>query len=455
MRKNNYQSLTEGKAFRVLIRFAIPFLLSGLLQMAYSTVDVYFIGNYASAGALAGAYQGTFINAIITYFFIGLAMGGTILLGQHVGAKHDESAAKTVGNIIWVSFLSVIATTLLVTILGRSIITLLRVPPEAVDEAWNYLRVCCYGYVFIMGYNVVSAVLRSLGDSKAPFIFVLISSVTNIILDYVFVCRMQMAAKGAAIGTISAQGLSFLVSLVYIKTKGLPFRFRLQDIRFDGKYIREILKLGIPISLQSTLNNLSFVIVGALINTMGVYVAASNSIVGNISALAMIIPMAFQSAISAITAQNIGAKQIDRAIRTFWYGVLVSLVITLPLVIVMDFWPETVVSILTKDPDVIRESVRFLYPYSWDCLFVCLVFCANGFFNGCGKTTFSMLQEGLSAFLVRIPFSFLFRYLIPNATIFHVGLGTPLASFASAIACVIYYRARFTKEQLERMEIPD
>lgn len=451
MKKSNYKSLSEGNELKTLITFALPFLLSGFLQTAYSSVDVYFIGRFANAAAVSGASQGLIINSIIIFVFLGIATGGTIILGQAVGAKNNERSALATGNIISLSVMAVIVTTLVLAFGSPWIVKIMRVPEEAVGEALDYLRVCTFGLTFVMGYNVVSSVLRSLGDSKAPFWFVVVSSLLNIVLDYVFVGRLQWSAYGAAFATVMAQGVSFILSLIYIKIKGLPFEFHARDIIPQKQMFRDILKVGIPISLQSTLNNISFMVVGAIINTMGVYVSAANSIVGTLVGLSMIVPMSFQSAVSAITAQNIGAKQPERAKRTLKYGVGISFILAVVFVAIVSIWPENVVGILTKDPDVIRESVRYLYPYSWDCLIVPFVFCFNGFFNGCGKTVFAMMQEMLSAFLVRIPASLLLKILIPNATIFHVGIGTPLASLASAIACIIYFRKRFSNERL--MEI--
>lgn len=453
MSKSNYNSLTEGNILSVMVKFSLPFLLANLVQMAYSTVDVYFIGKFASVGAVAGVYQGVMINAVITYLFLGITTGGTILLGQYVGAKDKEKAAQALGNVIFICIASVVIVTFVLQFGGKWILKLMRVPPEAFEESWNYLQVCIYGLVFVMGYNVVSSVLRSLGDSKAPFFFVLIASVTNIILDYVFVGVLKMSARGAAVATILSQALSFFLTLLYIRKKGLPFEFGLKYIIPKREMSLNVLKVGIPISMQSTLNNISFVIVGAIINSMGVFVSAGTSVVGTITSFCMMIPMSLSSSISAITAQNIGAKKPERAVKALWIGIISCLIVAVPFVLVFTFFPEAVVGILNKDPNVITEAVRYMYPYSWDCIFVCFVFCFNGFFNGCGKTLFAMLQEGLSGLLVRIPVSFIMKMFVVNATIFHVGIGTPAASLASTIACIIYYRISFTKEKLSALEI--
>jgi putative MATE family efflux protein len=329
----------------------------------------------------------------------------------------------------------------------------LRVPPEATGEAWAYMKVCLYGVVFTMGYSLISSILRSLGNSKAPFYFILVSCGVNILLDYVFVGVLRLAAAGAALATVIAQTLSFLVSLAYILKKKLPFAFSLKDVKPSAPMIRRILKIGVPVSLQSSLNTVSFIVIMAIANSMGLYVSAATSVVFGIANLFLIIPVAFGSAIAAITAQNIGAKKPERAMQSMWLGLLISLLVLVPVFIVMSLFPRDTVSIITKDPNVIRESVRFLYPNIMDSVFVCFIFCFYGFFNGCGKTLFVMLSETLAAFLVRIPVSYLMKVLIADSTIFHVGLGTPIASFVTFVACLVYMRLKFSKDKLRQLDV--
>jgi putative MATE family efflux protein len=304
-----------------------------------------------------------------------------------------------------------------------------------------------------MGYSLISSILRSLGNSKAPFYFVLISCLVNIALDYIFVGLLSMAAAGAALATVIAQTLSFVISLFYIIKKKLPFPFSIKNVKPDFSMIKRILKIGIPVSLQSSLNVVSFLVIMMIANSMGLFVSAATSVVFSIANLLLIIPVAFGSAIAAITAQNIGAKKPERALKSMWLGLLISLVVLVPIFIVMAIFPKQVVGIISSDPDVIRESVRFLYPNIMDSIFVCFIFCMYGFFNGCGKTMFVMLSETLAAFLVRIPVSYLMKVLIADSTIFHVGLGTPIASAVTFIACIIYMFMKFSGKKLQQIEV--
>ncbi len=451
MAKEQRNDLTSGNVLKVLITFAVPFILSSLLQMAYTSVDVYFMGRFASASALAGTFQGMGIIGALTYFFYGIANGGTVLLGQQVGAGRRESASRTLGNLVVISLASVIAAMVVIRFLGKHFIVWMNVPEEATGESWNYLYTCMFGLVFVMGYNVVGSVLRALGNSTAPFVFIVISSLLNIVFDYVTVGLWNMAARGAALSTITSQGICFVLSLVYLARKGLPFRMRWKDCVPEKETVLTILRIGAPLALQSILNNVSLIISTSMINTLGLYVVAGVSVVNTIASFSIMVPMSMGSAISAMTAQNIGARKTERARKILKYGTLFSFACAVPACIAMNLWPAAIAGILNREPAVLVESMRYLRPVSFNCIMVCIMFCFPGFFNGCGKTLFSMLLEGLSALLIRIPATWLILHLVPNVTALHAGFAWPLTSLASSIACIVYYRLRFAGDRLERI----
>ena len=459
-------SLTEGHVGRLLVRFSLPFLLSALIQTAYSSVDIFFLGRLAQPESLAGASNGANMILTVSSLFMGLITGGMILLGQFYGAKDEKGTAKTTGNVILLQAAFILLSVTITLIFGRLFIRLMNVPARlegaalgADEEAWNYMRICAIGLIFNMGYSIVSSLLRALGNSKAPLLFVTISCLTNVVLDYIFIGPFKMGASGAAIATVIAQALSLALSLVYLRIVKLPYKFTVRDINPDWKTIGTIARLGIPISLQTVLNFLSFLVIGRIINGMGLFAAAANGIVNNVVNFYMIIPMAIGSALSAISAQNIGAGKTERALQSAKLGVLFSLVIAVPCTLFASFNPTAVVSLLSSDADVIKASAEFLVPFSWDCLFVSFVFVINGLFNGCGFTSFVAIHETVAAFAVRIPLSWLMANIhkipifnVEEASLFHIGIGTPAATLASLIMCVIYYRVKLSKGKLERLQ---
>jgi putative MATE family efflux protein len=449
------KSLTEGKIAPILLRFSLPFLIASLIQQAYSSVDIFFLGRLAAPEAVAGAGNGAILVLTIQSAFTGVATGGLILLGQYYGARDNKRAARATGNIIIIQLAVAAAAVTLTLTCGKVFIRLINVPEGADTDAWNYMRICSIGILFSAGFNFVSSVLRALGNSKTPMIFIAISAGVNIALDYIFVGVFHMGASGAAIATVIAQACSMAISIAYLLRNRLPFELSLRDARPDPKMLRTIFRLGIPISLQTVLNFASFIVIAAIINKIGLAAAAANGIVNNIINFYMIIPIAIQSALSAISAQNVGAGKPQRALQSTRLGILFSLAIAVPFTLTASLAPTPIVSLLTPEPEVIAASAQFLIPFSWDCLLVAFVFCINAFFNGLGITRFVAAHELVAAFAVRIPLSWVFSLIDgePAKRLFFVGIGTPAATAASLVMCLIYYRVKLSGDKLSKMKL--
>ena len=439
--------LSEGSVGGQLIRFSLPVLLANLIQTAYSSVNIMFLGRFSTPAALAGVGNASSLIYTATSFFIGLMTGGTILLGQYFGARKDEDSARVTGNIAVLLLASSVVVTLLLFLFGRQFLRIIDIPPEAVPEAWRYMRICAWGLVFTMGYTAVSSVLRALGNSRAPLVFVAVSFAVHVALDILFIQALHMNAAGAAYATVIAQAVSFILALLYLYKTKLPYPLFIRHLRPDPGVIKRIVRLGLPISLQTLLNMLSFIVVAAIINGMGVSASAANGVVNNIINFYMVIPFAIGAALSAVSAQNIGAGKPERAARSTKLGVLISLVFAVPATVFANLYPEAIVAFFARDAEVIRDSALFLTSFSWDCVLVGFVFCINGFLNGCGITTFVALHETAAAFLVRIPLSWALS-LLPGATLFHIGIGTPAATAFSLLLCAIYYKVKLDRGRL-------
>lgn len=445
-------SLTEGSVAKALIRFALPFFISSIFQVLYGAADVTFMGRYATAGAISGVSTGGSIMNLITNLFMGITSGGMVLIGQYFGAKRSRDTTAAISSTAFMCLAISVAVTIIQLALGKFFIRVLSVPPEAEEECWNYLKICACGTVFIMGYNVTSSLLRGLGNSTAPMFFVGIACITNIVLDYVFVAIFGMAASGAALATVISQFLSFALSCLYIWKTGLPYDFNRKDICIDFRIIGNMFRLGIPMSLQNTLVSVSFLVITKITNQMGVNAAAGASLVGKIVDIGMTFPWALSSALSTIVAQNIGAGKPERAKKSAFYAMVFSLCIAVPLVTVAHIIPKTLLGLLTTDIAVIEAGVGYLYPFCWDCVLVCFMFCLNGLFNGSGKTTFVAVHSMATAFFVRIPIAY-FMSRIDGVTLFHVGLGTPAASLVSLVLCIFYFRRHFAGDKIKNVQM--
>ena len=227
-------SLTEGSVGKALIRFALPFFISSIFQVLYGAADVTFMGRFATAGAISGVSTGGSIMNLVTNLFMGITSGGTVLIGQYFGAKRHKDTTAAITSTAFMCLLISVVVMIIQLVFGKFLIKLLSVPPEAVDECWNYLKICSLGNVFIMGYNITGSLLRGLGNSTAPMVFVGIACVMNIVLDYVFVALLGMAASGAALATVISQFISFALACLYIWKTGFPYEFHKEHIRVDA-----------------------------------------------------------------------------------------------------------------------------------------------------------------------------------------------------------------------------
>jgi len=445
MNNKNALSLTQGSVWKGLIRFTVPFLLSGLFQVLYGTVDVYFIGHFASGASISGVTSANQALMTITQIFMGLTLGGTVLIGQFVGAERGEDAAKVTGNMVLLFIAIGVLCTLILTLGNNFINSLMKVPTaEAKAEANSYMFICGAGSIFIMGYNVVSAILRGLGNSKAPLYFIAISCVVNIVLDALFVAVLHMNAAGAAIATVFSQGLSFCIGLLYIRKTGLPYEFKREHIRYDGSVIRRILKIGAPAALQNSMIGFSFSLITTITNGLGEAASAGAGVVGRAIDVCMMVPSSFGSAITSISALNIGAGKPERAFKAMWFGIAFSLIFAIPYTLLGTFAPQMIISILAEAPEVVTQGALYLIPFSWDCVLVSFVFCFNGVFNGFGQSLFTMAHNLATTFLIRIPIVW-FVSRMDGITMFHVGLGTPIATFVSLIICLVFLKIKFPK----------
>ena len=445
-------SLTEGSVGKALIRFALPFFISSIFQVLYGAADVTFMGRFATAGAISGVSTGGSIMNLITNLFMGITSGGTVLIGQYFGAKRSKDTTAAITSTAFMCLVISVVVMILQLVFGKFLIKVLSVPPEAVDECWNYLKICSFGNIFIMGYNITGSLLRGLGNSTAPMVFVGIACLSNIVLDYVFVALLGLAASGAALATVISQFISFALACLYIWKTGFPYDFHKEDIRVDRKIIANMFRLGVPMSLQNTLVSLSFLVITKVTNQMGVNAAAGASLVGKVVDIGMTFPWALSSALSTITAQNIGAGKPERAKKSAFYGMAFSLCIGIPFVTTAHIIPRQLLGLLTTDMAVIEAGVGYLYPFSWDCILVCFMFCLNGLFNGSGKTAFVAAHSMATAFLVRIPIAY-FMSRIDGATLFHVGLGTPAASVVSLILCVYFFRKHYAGDKIKSIQM--
>lgn len=433
------ESLLKGNITGALVKFAVPIMLANILQLLYSATDMFVVGKFASTADVSGVTTGSIVMVTLTYVIVAFTNSVTVMLGRYAGAKKIDDMSKTVGTaIIFFIALAVVLTALMV-IFSRGIVKLMDAPPEAVDATLKYLVICSSGLIFITGYNLAGSILRGIGDSKTPLIFVAVACVINIIVDIILVCFFHMGAAGAAYATVGSQAGSLIFSIIYLHRKGLGFPFRGSHIRWHADHGRELIKLGTPLALQEFLVNLSFMIITMLINGMGVSASAASGIVEKIGSFACRPTAAFAAAVSAMAANNIGAGYHDRARKCMWTGIGICVIWTVIFYTFSYFHGDLLVRIFSNDPDVASHGVLYMRSYYTDLIIISAVFIMNGYFTAYGHTVFSMAHSLIATFLIRVPFSFIFSRMA-GATLFHMGIPAPFSSLLSLILCLFFLR---------------
>lgn len=434
------QDLTQGSVGKQLIKFSIPFLLSNLLQAFYSVADMIIVGRLCGTHGITGVNIGSQINILVTGAAFGLAVGGTVLIAQYGGAKKFDEQRKTIGTLFTVYMILSIVCTAVMLLLGTTLLDILNTPEgKPYIEAKNYYSICMSGLVFMFAYNVISAILRGMGDSKRPLYFVLIATIVNVIGDIILVGPFKMGAAGAAYATVAAQALSVLLSLIYLAKNHFFAGYKKSDFRIDGTKLKMLLKLGLPSSVQQVVVSFSFLTLTALVNSLpnADIASACQGIGGKVNSFAVLPSLAMSSAVSSMAGQNIGAGQIERAKKTMLTGMGIAFAMSAFVFIIVELFPQQIITLFDTNKEVISIGSEYMRFIALDYLFVPFVFCMNGLAIGAGYTNFALFNACFSSILVRVPFA----YLIVNLTNLGfngIGLATGLASLASIVIGAIY-----------------
>lgn len=432
--KQKMRSLTEGSVFKSLIMFAIPIFFSLFLQALYGGVDLLVVGRFAGTADVSGVASGSNLLQTVTNVITGLAMGITILVGEKIGQKKPREAGEAIGSGICLFLVFGLILIVMLLTFAERIAIMLHAPEEAFRETTTYIRICGAGSLFIVAYNVLSAVFRGIGDSQTPLVTVCIACVVNIVGDLVLVAGFHLGALGAGIATVLAQAVSVLVSFGIVRRKQLPFFLKREDVRFHGRVIGKELRLGTPVALQEFLVGTSFLVLQMIVNTFGVTASAGVGVAEKVCVFMMLVTSAFMQSMSAFTAQNRGAGKPERAksgmVTAFLAGAFMGFLAYIH--------GDILSSLFSKDLDVIVASHSYLKAYGIDCFLTPFLFCFIGYFNGCEKTLFVMIQGLIGAFGVRIPIAYAVSKMA-GATLFEIGLGTPASSIVQLILCIIAF----------------
>lgn len=442
------RNLSEGNVVKQLILFALPFLISNIVQSLYNVADMLIVGNFSGTVSMSGVNIGGQVTFILTNIVVGLCTGGTVLIAQYMGGKNERGIKETTATLMTMLIGAAVIITAIMLIFKDSVLRLIQTPAESFEESSRYLTVTVIGIIFIFLYNVLSAIMRGMGDSKRPLYFVLVACVTNIILDLVLVAGFKMGALGAAVATVISQALSVVLCIWYMRKHGFVFDFKPSSFRWHKDKAGLIVQIGLPSSIQNGITSFSFLIITALVNSIGgVDASAAVGVVGKFNGFAIMPAVAMGASISTICGQNIGAGRWDRAVQTCRIGTAVAFVISLGIFTLVQLFPEPILRMFNDSESMISYGVTYMRTFCLDYLFVPFCFCINGIFIAAGHTTFSLINSVMSALALRVPASILFGSVL-NMGLMGVGLGAPIASAGSLILIIIFLISGKWKENV-------
>ena len=431
-------NLTQGPLLPKMMAFAIPYLLACFLQTFYGMADLFITGLFNGAAPITAVSIGSQLMHMLTVIIVGLAMGTTVSICRAVGGGDRKEASCCIGSSVLLFALFSLISTVLLLLSSDLILSWLKTPTEAWEDTRAYLLICFAGIPFIVAYNVLASIFRGLGDTRTPMYFIALAGLINLLLDYIFIGPMAMGAAGAAAATILSEAVSVLLCLLYLARADLGLAFPKKTFSFDALRMKTLLAIGLPISCQDGLIQISFLIITAIANSRGVEVAAAVGIVEKIISFLFLVPSSMLSTVSALGAQCIGAGKPRRALQTLWYAIAVAFGFGVLISVVIQFVAEPVVGLFTDSAAVAAAGGQYLRGYILDCCFAGLHFCFSGYFCAIGRSELSFLHNITAVVLVRVPGAYLMSKWFPT-TLLPMGLATAAGSLLSVIICVIAF----------------
>ena len=438
------QDFTKGNITSQLVRFATPLFLSSLLQVVYNMVDMIIVGHKLGEIGLSAVSVGGDVTNFMTLIAMGFANAGQVIISQYIGAGHKERVGRFVSTMFTFLSITSIVVAGIALFFKEPILHAMKTPDDAYSQALAYSTICMVGLFFIYGYNMISAVLRGLGDSKHPFVFISISAILNVILDLVFVLAMNMGAGGAALATVISQGVSFVSCAVFLvkKREAFGIEFKPSDfVKIDLSMLGALLKLGTPMAIKSASISFSKIFVNSFLNSYGTTVSAFAGVANKLASIANLVSNSLNAAGSSMVGQNIGAGEYKRVPRIFLRVFAISSVISVVLSAVLCLFPEAVFSIFTSGEDKAKVlEIAMTYIPIGVLMFFGSAFRspANALINGSGNYKINFATAIFDGIVLRIGLSYLFGVVLSGG---YLGffLGDALAGFTPFWIGIVFY----------------
>lgn len=400
------QDMTVGNPVNNLIRFSVPLLIGNLAQQLYSTVDSIVVGQYVGDGALAAiGASGPILNLLLV-LFMGISVGASIMVSQYFGAKDKDKMSDTVGTAITATLVSSIFIMIVGPLITHWVMEILQTPADIYSMSCDYLIILFVGIIGCAYYNILSGILRGLGDSVMPLIFLLIACGLNIVLDIAFVAGFKMGVAGAAWATIISQAISGALCLLRLLLMRDVLHVKLRSLWPRKELLNQLIRLGLPSGLTQAIFSLAMLVVQSLTNSFGTVVIAVSTVVMRVDGFAMMPNFTFGTAMTTYTGQNIGANRIDRVERGVKDGMRIGLIVSVVLVATILFFGRNLMEMFTSTPEVVDLGMHMMQILAVGYVAMAVTQILSGVMRGAGDTMTPMWISLITTIVIRVPIAY-------------------------------------------------
>lgn len=404
------QDMTRGGPASCLIQFSVPLLLGNLAQQLYNTVDSIVVGHYIGDSALAAVgASGPMFNLLLV-LFIGISTGATIMVSQYFGAKQKDLLSASVGTTITLTFLAGVLIMATGPFLTKPFMTLLRTPPDIFHMSCDYLAIIFVGILGVAYYNIVSGILRGLGDSFMPLFFLLVTCVLNIVLDILFVASFGWGVAGVAWATVIAQAVSAVLCLLRLVHMRETLTIRFETLKLKKDMVWRLTRLGLPSGLTQAIFSMAAIVVQSLTNSFGTTIIACSTVVMRVDGFAMMPNFTFGTAMTTFAGQNIGAGRIDRVEEGTKDGMRLGLIVSVVLVVLILLFGAPLMRLFTDTPEVVTLGMRFMRILAVGYVAMAIQQILSGVMRGAGDTMTPMWISLLTTVVMRVPIAYALAY---------------------------------------------
>ncbi|MBQ7298503.1 MAG: MATE family efflux transporter [Clostridia bacterium] len=437
--------MTVGTPWKSILAFTFPMLIGNIAQQLYNTVDTIVVGKYIGDNALSAVGSaGPIINMLLV-LFIGISAGATIMVSQYFGARNRDSLSHTIGNCITITAICCVALIAVMLPLIRPILTALNTPPSILDDCTGYLQICVIGIAGLAYYNILSGIIRGLGDSVSALIYLLIATVINIVLDVFFVAFCNMGVPGVALATIIAQIISSVCCMVKLTRMQQNFDLTLKHLKPVGSYMKTIVRLGLPSGLTQAIFSSAMIIVQSLTNCFGEQFIAANVVIMRVDGFAMMPNFSFGTALTTYAGQNVGAGQYDRVTKGAKQGTLMAVGTSTVITGVILLLGKQLMHIFTDTQSLVELSYSLMLILAVGYIAVAVTQSLSGIMRGAGDTMTPMWISLITTVAIRVPVAYGISFLTRTAELPYgrqecIQISLLLSWVLGAVLTAIFYR---------------